>query len=317
MTPSNRSAIVSLSGCATALPTPFVKDHIDEPAFTAFCDWQIEQGVTALIVAGTTGEAPALSVAEQRRLVALTVKTARGRVPVIAGAGSNATVHAVELAMQAEAEGADGILAVTPYYNNRPSQEGLYEHFEAIHRAIGLPILLYDVPARTGCTLALETVARLAELPRVAGLKDATGDLGRLPRLRKLIGDEFRLLGGDDATVLDFLALGGNGSISVVSNVDPMMCVWLHEAWGRGETSEARAIARTLAPLTTALFLESNPVPVKYALSLMGRMRADVRLPLSQPSAATRAAVADALSRLGHLPEDAGAERQMASAQAR
>lgn len=311
---SNKSAISSLSGCMTALPTPLIRDHIDEPAFTAFCDWQIMQGVAALIVAGTTGEAPALSVAEQGRLVALAVRAARGRVPVIAGAGSNVTTHAVELAMQAEAEGADGVLAVTPYYN-RPSQEGLYEHFEAIHRGIGLPILLYDVPARTGCTLAPETIARLAELPRIAGLKDATGDLSRVPRLRRLIGDEFRLLSGDDATVLDFLALGGNGCISVVSNVDPMMCVWLHEAWGRGETSEARAIARTLAPLTAALFLESNPVPVKYALSLMGRMHPDVRLPLSRPLAATRAAVADALSRLGHLREDAGT--QMADAEVR
>jgi 4-hydroxy-tetrahydrodipicolinate synthase len=316
MTQPIRSPLTAMSGCVTALPTPFIRDTIDEAAFTSFCDWQIEQGVRALVVNGTTGEAPALSMAEQARLVALAVRISRGRVPIIAGAGSNATAHAVDLAKQAVANGADGLLAVTPYYN-RPSQEGLFEHFEALHAATDLPIFLYDVPARTGSTLTLETILRLAELPRIIGLKDATGDLARLPRLRKQLGDEFRLLSGDDATVLDFLALGGNGCVSVVSNIDPMMCVWLHEAWGRGETSEARAIARTLAPLAHALFLESNPVPVKYALGLMGRMRADMRLPLTQPSAETRAAVTEALSRLGHLAEIQNPVTHMASARGR
>lgn len=311
-----QSSLATLSGCMTAVPTPFLRDAIDEAAFIAFCDWQIEQGVQALVIAGTTGEAPALSMAEQARLVAVAVQVARGRVPIIAGAGSNATTHAVDLARQAQANGADGLLAVTPYYN-RPSQDGLYEHFEAIHRATELPLLLYDVPARTGTTLANETIVRLAELPRIIGLKDATGELSRVPRLRKLLGDRFRLFSGDDATVLDFLMLGGNGCISVVSNVDPMMCVWLQDAWARGEASEARAIARTLAPLTAALSLESNPVPVKYALSLMGRMKADVRLPLTLPKAETRAAIAEALSRLGHLPEEEPVETKKASARGR
>jgi 4-hydroxy-tetrahydrodipicolinate synthase len=316
MSDATMSLLANLSGCLTALPTPFVRDSIDEAAFAAFCEWQVEQGVRGLVVAGTTGEAPALSMAEQARLVAVAVRVARGRVPVIAGAGSNATAHAVDLAQQAAAQGADGLLAVTPYYN-RPSQEGLFEHFEALHQATDLPLFLYDVPARTGTTLANETIVRLAELPRVIGLKDATGELARVPRLRKLLGDDFRLFSGDDATVLDFLALGGNGCISVVANVDPMMCVWLHEAWGRGETSEARAIARTMTPLTQALFLESNPVPVKYALSLMGRMSADVRLPLTLPGPETRAAIVEALSRLGHLPEPEMAKTKMASARGR
>jgi 4-hydroxy-tetrahydrodipicolinate synthase len=304
------SAVATLCGYATALPAPFRGDHIDENAFRTFCDWQVGQGVAALVVNGTTGEAPTLSLAEQRRLICVAVETAGRRVPVIAGAGSNATEHAVKIARQAEAAGADGLLAVTPYYN-RPSQEGLFLHFRAIHDATSLPVLLYDVPSRTACSLALDTIGRLAELSRIVGLKDATGDLARPRRLRGLLGDRFRLLSGDDATALQFLRAGGQGCISVVSNVAPAHAVSLFEAWQRGDDGEADARAAALAPLTAALFAESNPVPVKYALEAMGWMRADVRLPLGPASETTRAAVAAALSKLGLLPSAKQRQREL------
>jgi len=301
MSARNQSQVAGLTGYASAIPTPFCAGTIDEKAFAAFCEWQIGQGISALVIAGTTGEAPTLTAAEQSRLVRLAVEVADGRIPVIAGAGSNATAHAVDLGQEAEAASADGLLLVTPYYN-RPSQDGVFQHFRAIHDATSVPILLYDVPSRTGFSLAIDTILRLADLPRIVGLKDATGDLARLGCLRRLLGKRLRLLSGDDATALDFLALGGDGCISVVSNVDPELCVWLHAALRRGKSGEARAIAQTLAPLTAALFMESNPVPVKYALSLMGRMSADVRLPLCAPAEATRTAVADALRRLKLVP---------------
>jgi 4-hydroxy-tetrahydrodipicolinate synthase len=303
MSTTETNPIHALAGFMTALPTPFSDDCIDEESFEALCEWQIEQGVSALVVNGTTGEAPTLTLAEQRRQIRLAVEVATGRVPVIAGAGSNATAHSIELAQQAEAVGAAGLLVVTPYYN-RPSQEGLFQHFAAIHGRTGLPILLYDVPARTGCTIAVDTLRRLAELPRIAGLKDATGDIDRIPRLRHLLGEEFRLFTGDDSAALGCLMRGGDGCISVVSNVAPRTCVQLDAAWRQGERAEARLLARTLAPLTAALFSESNPVPVKYALSLMGRIGADVRLPLCAASPLTRDAVTRALDRFGLVPTE-------------
>jgi 4-hydroxy-tetrahydrodipicolinate synthase len=290
--------LARLAGYASALPTPFAGTAIDEDAFEAFCDWQIGEGVSALVVAGTTGEAPTLSLAEQRRLVRLAVGVADGRVPVIAGAGANATGHAVELARQAEAVGADGLLVVTPYYV-KPSQEGLFRHFKAVHDATSVPVLLYDVPSRTACSLALDTIERLAELPRIIGLKDATGDQARPLRLRQLLGRRFRLMSGDDATAPAFIRAGGDGCISVLSNLTPRLCVRLHAAVRDGDQREAEVIARALSPLTAALFAESNPVPLKHALFLMGRMRPDLRLPLCTAAPATRALVAEALTRLG------------------
>ena len=300
-TPVGRLGLLRLTGYSSAVPTPFQGCFIDEEAFAAFCEWQIREGVSALVVNGTTGEAPTLTADEQRQLIRLAVDVAGGEVPVIAGAGSNATAHAIQLARQAEFAGADALLVVTPYYN-RPSQEGLFRHFEAIHRATKLPILLYDVPSRTGCTFAIETIVRLAALPRVVGLKDATGDLGRPSRLRRLLGGSFRLLSGDDATALDFMAAGGDGCISVVSNVAPRLCVRLHAAWQRGDKAEAQAIASTLAPLAEALFAESNPVPLKYALEAMSWMSADVRLPLCSASEETRGQIAEALAQLRLVP---------------
>jgi 4-hydroxy-tetrahydrodipicolinate synthase len=299
--------VSTLAGYVSALPTPFAAHDIDEPAFAALCEWQIEQGISGLVVNGTTGEAPTLRTDEQFRLIRVAVKAAEGRVPVIAGAGSNSTAHAAELAQLAEAAGADGLLAVTPYYN-RPSQEGLFEHFRSVHDATRLPLFLYDVPSRTACTLALETIVLLARLPRIVGLKDATGDLERPARLRQVLGARFRLMSGDDATAIEFMAKGGNGCISVVSNVVPKLCALLHAAWRRCDRQRARDLARKLEPMIEALFVESNPVPVKYALSLMDRMRADVRLPLWSASPDTRQAVAEAMRRLGLLLPMAGPE---------
>jgi 4-hydroxy-tetrahydrodipicolinate synthase len=287
-------SIAQLTGYASALPTPFRYGQVDEAAFEALCSWQITEGVSGLVVCGTTGEAPTLSPAEQQLLVRHAVVIARGRVPVIAGAGSNATMHAIDLARGAQAEGADAVLVVVPYYN-RPSQEGLYRHFRAIHDAVDIPVLLYDVPSRTGCGLGDDTVVRLAELPRVAGLKDATGDLARPGRLRTRLGPAFRLFTGEDANALGFFARGGDGCISVVSNVAPRLCVELHAAWRAGVLEKAEALSLSVVALSRALFLESNPVPVKHALALMGLMSPAVRLPLCEASEATRREVAACL----------------------
>ena len=236
--------VSKLSGYAPALPTPFDKDdRIDSGAFERLCDLQIKSGATALVVCSTTGEAPNLSVTEQRRLVRIAVEVSRGRVPVIAGAGSNATEHAIELTKDAEAQGADAILSVVPYYN-RPTQTGLYAHFRTIAAPTCLPIILYDVPSRTGCALADETVARLAELPQIIGLKDASGDIVRPARLRPMVGTDFKLLSGDDATALGFLANGGDGCISVTSNVAPALCRNMYLAWKQGQKRKGVA-ART------------------------------------------------------------------------
>lgn len=299
MTHDLAGAVANLTGYVTALPTPFKGGRIDQTAFTALCDWQLGHGISGLVVNGTTGEAPTLSLQEQRRLIQLALDVA-GQVPVIAGAGSSSTAHTIELAHQAEALGAAALLIVTPYYN-KPSQEGLFQHFRAVHEATGLPILLYDVPSRTGCTLAVETVCRLAELPRILGLKDATGDLARPGELRRRLGPSFRLFSGDDATAFDFMRLGGDGCISVASNIVPTLCCGLHGAVSRGSIAEARVRARALAPLIASLFLEGNPVPVKYALSLMGRMGEEVRLPLCPPGLETRATIAARLDEFGLL----------------
>ena len=290
--------LATLCGYASALPTPFKGGCVDTNAFEAFCEWQIAQGVSALVVNGTTGEAPTLTRDEQNRLTAIALEVAQGQVPVIAGAGSNSTAHAMEIARDAQTLGADGLLVVTPYYN-KPSQEGVFRHFRALHDATELPILLYDVPGRTGCRLDIDTICRLAELPRIVGLKDATGDLARPGLLRPLLGERFRLLSGDDGTALDFLAHGGNGCISVLSNLVPKLCNRLFLACSCGEQAEARAIERRLRPLVEALFAESNPVPLKWALGLVGRMSAEVRLPLCEPGEATRMAVQQALAQLG------------------
>ena len=284
--------VLQLSGYAPAVPTPFDEDgNIDYGAFEQFCDCQVREGATALVVCGTTGEAPTLSQREQASLIAIAIAVSRGRVPVIAGAGSNSTAHAIELARDAERSGANAILSIVPYYN-KPGQRGIHAHFQAIAESIGLPIVLYDVPSRTACGLADETVARLAEIPQFIGLKDATGDVARTVRLRSLVGPDFWLLSGDDATALAFLAMGGDGCISVTSNVAPALCRNLFLASRQGGMAKARQLAALAAPLTAVLFREPSPAPLKYALSLLRLMSPRVRLPLVELTEATKAEVA-------------------------
>jgi 4-hydroxy-tetrahydrodipicolinate synthase len=284
--------VSKLAGYAPAVPTPFNnEDAIDIASFERFCELQINAGATALVVCGTTGEAPTLSPREHRELVRMAVGVARGRVPVVAGAGSNSTAHAIELSHEAEAAGADALLSIVPYYN-KPTQGGLYAHFREIAGSTGLPIILYDVPSRTSCGLADETIARLAEMPQVVGLKDATGDVTRPARLRSQLGPDFRLLSGDDATALAFLAQGGDGCISVASNVAPGLCRIMYLALRRGQITQAQHSGTAIAKLTTALFSESNPVPLKYALSLLNLMPSRVRLPLVEAAENTKCNIA-------------------------
>ncbi len=292
-------SIAHLSGYAPALLTPFDEnDRLDLPAFERICQLQIEAGATALVVGGTTGEAPTLSHSEHTELVAVAVDVADGRVPVIAGTGSNSTSKAIALTQDAEATGADAALCVVPYYN-KPTQAGMYAHFCAIAQSTGLPIILYDVPSRTVCGLADETIVRLvAEMPQFIGLKDATGDLTRPQRLHACLRPGFRLMSGDDATAPQFVALGGDGCISVTSNVAPGLCREMYLSTKQGEIARAQRLSTAIAPLTTALLRETNPAPVKYALSRLGLMSARVRLPLVEPTAQSRREVDSILADL-------------------
>jgi 4-hydroxy-tetrahydrodipicolinate synthase len=283
--------VSKLAGFAPALPTPFdANGLIDTAAFEHLCALQVGAGATALVVCGTTGEAPTLSPDEHRQIICAAVGVARG-LPVIAGAGSNSTAHAIELTKIAEIAGADAVLSVVPYYN-KPTQAGLHAHFTAIAQSTGLPIILYDVPSRSACGLADATIARLSERPAIIGLKDATGDVSRVSRLRALFGRDFRLLSGDDATAFAFIANGGNGCISVTSNVAPGLCRDMYLALRSGNVQRAQRLAGPLSDLTATLFLEPNPVPVKYALSLAGLMSPKVRLPLVEASLEVQTRVA-------------------------
>lgn len=288
--------VTRLSGYAPAVPTPFGRDdNLDTAAFERFCSLQIDEGATALVVCGTTGEAPTLTPVEHRTLVRIAVEVADGCVPVIAGAGSNATAHAIELTRDAEAAGADAILSVVPYYN-KPTQAGIAAHFSAIADSTGLPIILYDVPSRTGVGLADETVARLAAQPRIIGLKDATGDIMRPSQLRRLIGPTFRLLSGDDASAFAFMAHGGDGCISVTSNIAPGLCRSMYLECKQGQIARGQRLAAVVGRLTAVLFGETNPAPLKYALSRLGLMSSRVRLPLVEPTESARRAIETAVA---------------------
>ncbi|WP_241911724.1 4-hydroxy-tetrahydrodipicolinate synthase [Telmatospirillum siberiense] len=267
-------------GSMAALVTPFKNGYIDERSFRFLCERQIERGTAALVVCGTTGEVSTLDRREQTLLIRLAVDTAGGRVPVIAGAGSNCTDTAVDLVYQAEWLGADGVLCVVPYYN-RPTQDGLYRHFLTLQSKTDLPLLLYDVPSRTGAGLSLETILRLAELPNIVGLKDASGDPGRTAILRRHLGPDFLLLSGDDSSAAAALELGGDGCISVSANVAPALNAALYRAWAEGDMERFLKLRDLLAPLAGALFVESNPIPVKWALAQMGLLRDELRLPLT------------------------------------
>ncbi len=285
-------------GSFTALVTPFRDGAVDEKALCELVDWQIEEGIHGLVPVGTTGESPTLSHDEHKRVVELTVQEAAGRVPVIAGAGSNNTIEAIDLARHAEQAGADAVLVVTPYYN-KPGQEGLYQHYKAINDAIGIPIIIYNIPPRSVIDMSVETMARLFELENIAGVKDATANLARVSMQRQAMGPGFNQLSGEDATALGFMAHGGDGCISVASNVAPKLCSQLMDACLAGEYGKAVELQDRLFPLFQALFVETNPSPTKYALSVLGKIADEARLPMVPVTDKTKETVRAAMRHAG------------------
>jgi 4-hydroxy-tetrahydrodipicolinate synthase len=288
-------------GSLVALITPMQADGaIDEKALERFVNWQIGEGTHGLVPVGTTGESPTLSHEEHRRVVEITIAAAGGRVPVIAGAGSNSTEEAVSLARHAKSAGADAVLVVTPYYN-KPTQEGLYLHFTAIAEKADIPVVIYNIPGRSVVDMSVETMARLAKHPNIVGVKDATANLTRPLHTRRAIGPDFCQLSGEDHTALAHLVAGGAGCISVSANVAPRLIAVMHNAWIRGDMAEAIALQHRLVPLHDAMFVETNPGPVKYAAHLLGFGTPDCRLPLAPVSEATRNQVRAALVEVGLL----------------
>ena len=285
-------------GVITALITPFRDGKVDEAAFRALIERQIEGGVHGVVPVGTTGESATVSVEEHKRIVELCVETVAGRVRVIAGAGASATDKAIDLVRHAKTVGADGALVVTPYYN-RPSQEGLYAHFAGINDAVQMPVVLYNVPGRTGVDMADATTARLSQLPNIVGIKDATADMGRISRQRLDSAEGFALITGDDPSFLGYLAHGGHGVISVTSNVAPRAMVDLFDAFERGDIQTARAMQDRLIGLHKALFMDSSPSPTKYVLSKLGLCSEEIRLPLVACNDAVKPAIHEALAAAG------------------
>jgi 4-hydroxy-tetrahydrodipicolinate synthase len=288
----------SFRGSFTALVTPFQNGAVDEKAFRALVVWQIDEGTKGLVPVGTTGESPTLSHDEHKQVVEWCIAEARGRVPVIAGAGSNSTREAIDLAQHAEKAGADAVLVVTPYYN-KPTQEGLYHHFKAVNDAIGIPIIIYNIPSRSVIDMSIDTMKRLYELKNIAGVKDATASMVRVSQQRATLGPEFNQLSGEDATALGFMAHGGHGCISVTSNVAPRLCAEFQNACLRGDYGAALKLQDKLMPLHENLFVETNPSPAKYALSLLGKCDDTVRLPMVALSDKSKAAVRDAVVHAG------------------
>ncbi|SON54901.1 4-hydroxy-tetrahydrodipicolinate synthase [Hartmannibacter diazotrophicus] len=287
-------------GSITALVTPFRDGAFDVAAFEAFVDWQISEGTHGLVPVGTTGESPTLTHDEHKRVVEVCIKTSAGRVPVIAGAGSNNTLEAIDLAVFAEKAGADALLVVTPYYN-KPNQEGLFQHFKAVNDAVGLPIFIYNIPGRSIVDMSVETMARLYELPNIVGVKDATAKVDRVSAQRAAMGPDFVQLSGEDATALAFMAHGGHGCISVTSNVAPRLCAQFQEACMAGDYAGALEIQDKLFPLHQALFVEPNPQGPKYALSLLGRVENEMRLPMVPVTSPTQQVIRQAMVHAGLL----------------
>jgi len=285
-------------GSCVALVTPFKKGKVDLDAFQKLVEWHIASGTHGLVPCGTTGETPTLSDSEHKSLIEACIEAAAGRVPVMAGAGSNATDKALELARFAEKSGADGILVVTPYYN-KPSQEGMYQHYKTLNDKQGLPVILYNVPGRTGVELSVETVIRLAALKRIVAIKDASVDLSRPLQIRRALGDDFIQLSGEDGTVAAYLAQGGHGCISVTANVAPKLCAQLHNSWQKKDWKTFAKVRDTLMPLHKTLFAETNPAPAKYCLSKLGKIENSLRLPLLPVSAPTRKLLDAAMKEAG------------------
>jgi 4-hydroxy-tetrahydrodipicolinate synthase len=292
------AAKTAFRGSFTALVTPFKNGSLDEKAFRDLVDWQIAEGTNGLVPVGTTGESPTLSHDEHKRVVEWCVDQTRRRVPVVAGAGSNSTHEAVDFARHAEKAGADAVLIVTPYYN-KPTQEGLYQHFKAINDAIGIPIIIYNIPPRSVIDMSVDTMKRLFELKNIAGVKDATANMVRVSQQRATVGEDFNQLSGEDATALGFMAHGGHGCISVTSNVAPRLCAEFQSACLKGDYVAALKLQDKLMPLHQNLFVETNPAPVKYALSVLGKCAETVRLPMVTLAETSKAAVRAAMVHAG------------------
>lgn len=291
-------------GSITALITPFKNGQLDEDALRHLVEWQIAEGTHGLVPTGTTGESPTLNFDEHKRVIDVTIEVSRGRVPVIAGTGSNATDEAIDLSKHAEKSGADGLLIVNPYYN-KPTQDGLYAHFKAINDAVGIPIIIYNIPSRTNVDMSVATMARIFELKNVVGVKDATANIARVSQQRAAMGPDFIQLSGEDATALGFMAHGGHGCISVASNVAPRLCAEFENTLMKGDFAAARSMQDRLLPLFDALFVETNPGPVKYAASRLGLCSAEMRLPMVPVTDAGKKVVDAALAKVGLLQAEA------------
>jgi 4-hydroxy-tetrahydrodipicolinate synthase len=285
-------------GSFTALVTPFKNGSVDEKAFRDLVEWQISEGTHGLVPVGTTGESPTLSHDEHKKVVEWCVDQAKGRVPVVAGAGSNATAEAIDFSKHAEKAGADAVLIVTPYYN-KPTQEGLYQHYKAINDAIGIPIIIYNIPGRSIVDMSVDTMKRLNELKNIAGVKDATANMARVSQQRAALGEDFNQMSGEDITALGFMAHGGHGCISVTSNVAPRLCSEFQNACLKGDYATALKLQDKLAPLHINLFVETSPAPIKYALSLIGKCANTVRLPMVPATEKGQAAVREAMVHAG------------------
>lgn len=285
-------------GSIVALVTPFRNGGLDERAFQSLVEWHLAEGTQGFVPVGTTGESPTLTHPEHERVIELCIEIVGRRAPVIAGTGSNSTEEAISLTRHAKRAGADAALVVTPYYN-KPTQEGLYAHYRAIHDAVELPLIIYNIPGRSVVDMTPETMGRLAKLPNIVGVKDSSADIMRPLLTQAACGPEFRQLSGEDGNIVAFLAHGGHGCISVTANVAPRLCGELHRAWQAGRPDEALAVHRRLLPLHQALFCESSPAPAKYALSRLGRCTDEVRLPLVGLQDRSKAQVDAALAAVG------------------
>jgi 4-hydroxy-tetrahydrodipicolinate synthase len=287
-------------GVYTALVTPFNNGKVDETAFASLVEWQIEQGVHGLVPVGTTGESPTLTYDEHNRVVSLCIEAAKDRVHVMAGTGANNTEEAIHFTEHAKTAGADSALIASPYYN-KPTQEGIYQHYKAIHDAVDIPIIVYNIPGRSVIDIHDETLARLAKLSNVVGIKDATGDLARISTLKQYVDDDFLFFSGEDMTTVGFNAMGGHGCISVTANIAPSLCAEVQNACKEHDYIKATSLHDQLVRLHNAMFCETSPGPAKYAISLMGKGSAELRLPLVEPSEANKNQICEAMTSLSLL----------------
>ncbi|MEW6324051.1 MAG: 4-hydroxy-tetrahydrodipicolinate synthase [Nitrospirota bacterium] len=285
-------------GSLVAIVTPFRNGKLDEQALGRLIDWQIAEGTHGIVPCGTTGESATLSHQEHQRVIEFTISAVNRRVPVIAGTGSNSTEEAIALTRHAKQAGADGALLITPYYN-KPTQEGLYQHYRSIAESVDLPLMLYNIPGRTSVNMLPATVARLAHIPTIVSIKEGSGSIQQIDEVLQLCGDRLSVLSGDDAMTLPMMALGGQGAVSVVANVAPRETAALITSAAKGDFAQARTMHRRLLPLTNALFLETNPIPVKTALALMGKCGGELRLPLCAMQPETKQKLTEALRRHG------------------